>query len=1037
MITEVLWFVKFAFVTFVGTELSFCTRWDRLRNHSADMVVHNWTEVFIPPGQCWAELPLFPSMLFTVAMMVMLGRLIHTGLRLRFYWDMRWFYTHTLRLPEVNRKLTDHSWSEVQARLIEAQRDQVQLSVECRRDLDELDMHHVILRRKNYLIAMIVREVLPVKFRLPLSWSDLSTWVYLPDGYLFNLKVLLFWDPWSPFDHEWRLKRSYKDYTCSTDLAASLATKARVLGVINLIFAPVILLVQLLVFVCANAQQIRYQPASIVGRRWSNYAQLYFRHLNELHHEFVYRISRAYEPACRYLNCFTSRGLIPLAETGVFIFGSTSLAFAVMGMFHEQFMHLSGYWGIVVVGGVLASACLSIVPGGDHVIDQPQALMVSMLKYIHYAPEHWIKEGATQAVSLEFSQMFQYRCVGALEELASAIVTPLLLIFVVPHYTMDIVDFLRNYTAPVSDLGDGCSFAMFDIDTYGDPSWRQFDEELHSGETDEYHDVGGTGGDVTATHKQQTHHHHHHMSRTAIGPAAIIPGGRVELSLMHFHLTNPSWALPNASRTYLSSIRKQAVADMRRGPDLGNPMQQQLSQSVLLLRDPESSLIRSLHQSDTATTTTILHDNAGVIKNAYHLPGPVTSTGSTMGVMGAVAESAVSASLYRSDPGLMQSTMTTSSSNAFGGSSSILPATRRDTPIAVSPSTAFGRTTTDAAVSHFATGGATTTVVGSHSQPETSSVYRSPEATVHPMAPASSIYQSSVLRTSTITNMDASGFLGYRPYVSFIEDSFMQAAGNTNGGVGGTSSTMLGGSMYRCNRLIDYMATDRSLSILYMHDLHQRRQQQRRDPQTRSSIVHHDHHQYNPPSSNGGNQRDGYCDPAHLYQQHLTASGASNHLQHHGGWSLTERSSLYNTTAPSFNYGATNSSISNIGPGIIRTRFQRASQMTEVTEEEDNAAATTTSVAANLQQQQQQQQPPPLQQQQLGDGVAFPAAYQFADARVLTPRHPSGGSTVSSGVAVTRHTASRYQSPELDSPPPTALVEDDKPILSDLPPTTF
>lgn len=50
------------------------------------------------------------------------------------------------------------------------------------------------------------------------------------------------------------------------------------------------------------------------SRMWSNYARLYCRHFNELDHEFDARLNRAYKPADRYMNIFTSPLLVILAK---------------------------------------------------------------------------------------------------------------------------------------------------------------------------------------------------------------------------------------------------------------------------------------------------------------------------------------------------------------------------------------------------------------------------------------------------------------------------------------------------------------------------------------------------------------------------------------------------------------------------------------------------------------------------------------------------------------------------------------------------
>lgn len=65
----------------------------------------------------------------------------------------------------------------------------------------------------------------------------------------------------------------------------------------------------------------------------------------------------------------------------------------------------------------------------------------------------------------EISFLFQ---VYFLEELLSAFVTPLVLCFQFRRKSLQIIDFLRNFTVDVQGVGDVCSFAQLDVAKHGD-----------------------------------------------------------------------------------------------------------------------------------------------------------------------------------------------------------------------------------------------------------------------------------------------------------------------------------------------------------------------------------------------------------------------------------------------------------------------------------------------------------------------------------------------------------------------------------------
>jgi autophagy-related protein 9 len=73
-------------------------------------------------------------------------------------------------------------------------------------ELTELDVYHRILRFDNYLVAMVNKSLLPLRFTLPIVGGD---YVFLSRGLKFNLELILFRSPYAPFK-QWNLREDYK-----------------------------------------------------------------------------------------------------------------------------------------------------------------------------------------------------------------------------------------------------------------------------------------------------------------------------------------------------------------------------------------------------------------------------------------------------------------------------------------------------------------------------------------------------------------------------------------------------------------------------------------------------------------------------------------------------------------------------------------------------------------------------------------------------------------------------------------------------------
>ena len=87
-----------------------------------------------------------------------------------------------------------------------------------RSELTELDVYQRILRHKNYLVAMVNKGMLPVKFELPFV-GQVS---FLSNGFKLNLEWILFSGPWSPWKGPYALRDEYKNREYLADLGALL-----------------------------------------------------------------------------------------------------------------------------------------------------------------------------------------------------------------------------------------------------------------------------------------------------------------------------------------------------------------------------------------------------------------------------------------------------------------------------------------------------------------------------------------------------------------------------------------------------------------------------------------------------------------------------------------------------------------------------------------------------------------------------------------------------------------------------------------------
>ncbi|XP_037562006.1 autophagy-related protein 9A-like isoform X1 [Dermacentor silvarum] len=540
MLHEILELAKFVFVVVFSTFLINCVDYPVLfRNkpppHNGTKVTMN--DVVIPSGQCVARFGFFTWLSLVVATVYWLFRAIRVACHLIQFIEIRAFYVHALHISASD--LDNMTWHEVQRRVLEVQKDQ-QMCIH-KQELTELDIYNRILRYKNYMVALVNKDVLPLHFTLPL----LGSVVYLTQGLKYNLELILFWFPGAPFENTWHLREQYKRPANRDLLAQQLSRRILWVGLVNLVLLPLVLAWQVMYFFYSYTDLIKREPGVLGLRTWSPYGRLFLRHFNELDHELNTRLCRGYRPACQYMSIFSSHIVIILAKSVTFFAGAPLAVLLLLTVIDEDVLSVEHVLMIVTVLGIVVAISRNLIPD-ENLVWRPERLMTSILAQIHYMPDHWKGLCHTTVVRDQFAHLFQYKAMRILEEVVSPVVTPLVLIFAMRPRALELVDFLRNFTVEVVGVGDVCSFALMDVRKHGSPQWRPDD----GGEDDDHGGAGAASIVEPQPEQRQAQH------------------GKTELSLMHFTLTNPHWVPPEGSTAFINNLKERVCTEATRLPVL-------------------------------------------------------------------------------------------------------------------------------------------------------------------------------------------------------------------------------------------------------------------------------------------------------------------------------------------------------------------------------------------------------------------------------------------------------------------------------------
>ncbi|XP_056630405.1 autophagy-related protein 9A [Diorhabda sublineata] len=479
-------------------------------------------DIIFPVSECIHNFSFLTWCIIIISLAVLVFKFFTKFYQTIYYWDIKQFYNTALKINDD--ELDNLTWCDIISKIKEVQLEQ-QMCIH-KRELTELDIYHRILRQENYMVAMVNKHLLPPRIRIPF----IGEIVYWTKPLRYNIQGLLFRSPWSPFESPWHLREEYKKQNLRNELANKLGRYIIYLALINLCLFPIIFLWQILYNFYSYGDLIKREPGRMGIRNWSLYSKLYFRHFNELDHELQARLTRAYRPASRYLEAFSSPVMTVIAQYVGFMCGSLFTVIVALTIYDEDVIAVEHVLSIMTALGAITAICRSLIPD-ERTIWCPEQLLECVVMHTHYLPTDWKGQAHTSRVRENFQELFQMSVVAILEDLLSPILTPYLMIRWVYPRSLEIVDFFRNFTVSVVGVGDVCSFAEMNVKKHGNPLW-QMDPYYYPSTTDD-----------TDQYLQAE-------------------DGKIELSLLHFTTTNPLWVPTPSAQEFIQSVEEQAGPEM-------------------------------------------------------------------------------------------------------------------------------------------------------------------------------------------------------------------------------------------------------------------------------------------------------------------------------------------------------------------------------------------------------------------------------------------------------------------------------------------
>ncbi|KAI9881856.1 MAG: autophagy protein atg9, partial [Watsoniomyces obsoletus] len=331
LLRRLIGLVTVAFVVGFSLFLTQCIDYSSIKN-STEMF-----QILVP--QCTRRMGFFANALLwgtTFTWICKACQDIRDIQRLRHLHD---FYLHLLDVSDS--EIQSIEWQEIVSRLM-ALRDSnptvaPNISATTRRwahtqskqRMDAHDIANRLMRRDNYMIAMINKDILDMTLPMPL----------LRNRQLFTrtLEWNLNWCIMDfVFNSKGQIRPLFLKETHRKELAEALRRRFLFAGTANLIIAPFLIIFILIQNFFTYFNEYQKNPSSISSRQYNVFAEWKFREFNELWHLFKKRINMSHPFASRYVDQFPKDKTIQAARFVTFISGAVISVLGLATVFDQE-----------------------------------------------------------------------------------------------------------------------------------------------------------------------------------------------------------------------------------------------------------------------------------------------------------------------------------------------------------------------------------------------------------------------------------------------------------------------------------------------------------------------------------------------------------------------------------------------------------------------------------------------------------------------------------------------------------------------------
>ena len=314
---------------------------------------------------------------------------------------------------------------------------------------DKLMIIQRIMRRDNVIIGLIENNIL----------TDNKS------KFLHNIiysKIL-----------EWNLRLAFINNLNSVNKTEllneiNLKNKFILLGIFNVIIIPFSIMYNFIYFILDNVVHFHTEPKDFMNRTWTNYGFNYLRYYNELSHICNQRLYLALKDAVSFTSQFKNIEYDTINRFFIFIIGSVTSFMILLGIYNEALLTITIFdrnlWWYIAIFTALIGIFKNNL-GNPYFNQNPNIYLDKLKDNLGYKIDDMIEKMDLYSINNRINIYLKYKLICLLYELISVIITPYILLFIIPNKVSNLCDYLKNNLEKDKDLGYILKDSKFNIDT--------------------------------------------------------------------------------------------------------------------------------------------------------------------------------------------------------------------------------------------------------------------------------------------------------------------------------------------------------------------------------------------------------------------------------------------------------------------------------------------------------------------------------------------------------------------------------------------